>query len=135
MEPLAGIRVIDLSRHLAGPYTSTLLGDMGAEIIRVERPGGDDDRRLGFKLINGDAGLFISRVRNKKSMTLDMSSPEGQEVFSRLVKISDVVLENYGVAVRKRLNVSYERLEQVNPRIILASVSPGSIVSPSFISR
>ena len=131
MGPLAGIRVIDLSRHLAGPYTSTLLGDMGAEVIRVERPGGDDDRRLGFKLINGDSGLFISRVRNKKSMTLDLSSPEGQEVLSRLVKISDVVLENYGVAVRTKLNISYERLKQVNPKIILTSVSGYGSWGPS----
>jgi len=131
MGPLAGIRVIDLSRHLAGPYASTLLGDMGAEVIRVERPGGDDDRRLGFKLINGDSGLFISRVRNKKSMTLDLSSPEGQEVFSRLVKMADVVLENYGVAVRTKLNISYERLEMVNPKIILASVSGYGSWGPS----
>jgi len=131
MGPLAGIRVIDLSRHLAGPYTSTLLGDMGAEVIRVERPGGDDDRRIGFKLINGDSGLFISRVRNKKSMTLNLSSPEGQEVFSRLAAISDVVLENYGPAIRKRLSVTYDRLEQINPKIILASVSGYGSWGPS----
>jgi len=131
MGPLAGIRIIDLSRHLAGPYTSTLLGDMGAEVIRVERPGGDDDRRLGFKLINGDSGLFISRVRNKKSMTLDLGSPEGQEIFSRLVAISDVVLENYGPAIRKRLKVTYDRLEQINPSVILASVSGYGSWGPS----
>ena len=131
MGPLAGIRIIDLSRHLAGPYTSTLLGDMGAEVIRVERPGGDDDRRYGFKLLNGDSSLFVSRVRNKKSMTLDLGSPEGQEVFSRLVAISDVVLENYGPAIRKRLSVTYDRLEQINPKIILASVSGYGSWGPS----
>ena len=131
MGPLAGIRVIDLSRHLAGPYTSTLLGDMGAEVIRIERPGGDDDRRYGFKLLNGDSSVFVSRVRNKKSMTLDLRTTEGQEVFNRLVAVADVVLENYGVAVRDQLNISYEGLKQANPRIIMASVSGYGSWGPS----
>jgi CoA:oxalate CoA-transferase len=123
MGPLEGIRIIDLSRHLAGPYSSTVLSDMGAEVIRIERPGGDDDRKYGFRLLNGDSSAFMSRVRNKKSMTLNLRSPEGQEIFRRLVEISDVVLENYGVAGRRELNIEYEVLQQVNPKIILASIS------------
>lgn len=131
MEALAGITILDLSRHLAGPYASTVLGDMGAEVIRIERPGGDEDRRYGLRRPDWDASVFLCRVRNKKSMTLNLRLPQGQAIFRRLVAISDVVLENYGVALRKELNLDYETLKQANPRIILASVSGYGSWGPS----
>ena len=131
MGPLAGIRILDLSRHLAGPYASTLLGDMGAEVIRIENPGGDDDRRYGFGLLNGDSSTFVCRVRNKKSMTLDLRSSPGQEIFRRLTATADVVLENYGVAGRKELGIEYDILKQANAGIILVSVSGYGSWGPS----
>ena len=131
MGPLQGIRVIDLSLHLAGPYASTLLGDMGAEVIRVERIGGDDDRRLGSSIVDEDSYIFISRARNKKSLTLNLRTPEGHGILERLIKVSDILLENYGPATKKALDLDYEQLKQVNPRLIMASVSAYGSWGPS----
>lgn len=131
MGPLEGIRVVDLSLHLAGPYASTLMADMGAEVIRIERPGGDDDRRFGNEWMDGDSRIFVSKARNKKSLTLNLRFSEGQAILERLVKISDVLLENYGPITRKKLNISYDNLRKVNPRLIMASVSAYGSSGPS----
>src|SRR5215211_6047654 len=94
--PLSGVRVLDLTRALAGPYCSLMLGDMGAEVVKVELPGsGDETRGWGPPFIEGESSYFLSINRNKKSLTLDMKRPEGREVLRRLLQRSDVLVENF----------------------------------------
>lgn len=121
---LGGIRILDLSRMLAGPYGSMLMADMGAEVIKIEEPnGGDPIRRMGPPFVQGESAYFISINRNKKSVTLDLGTDRGREVFFRLVGVSDVVYDNFRPGVMERLGCDYERLRQRNPRIISCSVS------------
>lgn len=128
---LAGIKVIDLSNHLAGPYASVIMADMGAEVIRIEQVGGDFDRRFGYSLSTGDSASFVCRARNKKSITLNLRFPEGLEILRKLVRISDVLLENFGPATRESLNIEYESLKQINPELIMASISAYGSWGPS----
>lgn len=133
--PLEGIRVLDLTVALAGPYGALLLGGLGAEVIHIESPGGGDIARTNPPFVgpNGmgfgastdkDLSLsIINRGRNKKSVTLDLKSAKGREIFMRLVKESDVVIENLSEGTAKRLGVGYEDVSGVNPRIVYASVS------------
>lgn len=133
--PLEGIRVLDLTVALAGPYGALLLGGLGAEVIHIEAPGGGDIARtnppfvgpngMAFGATSGrDVSLsIINRGRNKKSVTLDLKSDQGREIFMRLVKESDVVIENMSEGTAKRLKVGYEDVASVNPRIVYASVS------------
>ena len=94
--PLHGIRVLDASRILTGPFCSMILGDLGAEIIKIERPGsGDDTRQWGPPFIGNESAYFLSVNRNKKSVTLDLETQKGKEIFYALAKKSDVVLENF----------------------------------------
>ena len=93
--PLAGVRVIDLTRVLAGPFCSMSLGDMGAEVIKVEEPGKGDDTRGWPPFVSGEATYFLSVNRNKKSLTLNMKEPEGQGILRKLLASADVVLENF----------------------------------------
>ena len=93
--PLSGIRVLDLTRVLAGPFCSMILADMGAEVIKVEEPGKGDDTRSWPPFVNGEATYFMSVNRNKKSVTLNLKSPDAKKIFTDLVKRSDVVLENF----------------------------------------
>ena len=118
---LAGIRVADLSHVLAGPTTSMILADLGAEVIHVEPVQGDDARRFG-PFINGQSSYFISINRNKKSMVLDLKAPEGKEVLKDLIQVSDVLLENYRPTTMARLGFSYPEMRRVNPKIIYASI-------------
>jgi crotonobetainyl-CoA:carnitine CoA-transferase CaiB-like acyl-CoA transferase len=120
---LKGIRVIDLSRHISGPYCSSLLADMGAEVIRVERPGGDEDRRFGYLSPSGDSYAFVNRMRNKKAITLNLDQLEGKEIFEKLVKSSVVILENFAMRDKEKLGLNFESLKKMNPSIILASIS------------
>jgi len=128
---LEGIKVLDLSRHIAGPYCSSLLADMGAEVIRIEVPGGDSDRRIGYLSPTGDSYAFINRMRNKKAITLNLRKDEGKEIFRRLVEKADIVLENYAVKDKERLGLTFESLLQINPSIILASVSAFGLTGPN----
>lgn len=132
--PLQGIRVLDLTVALAGPYGSLMLGGMGAEVIRVEAPGGGDIARTNPPFVNsegihfgergnGEVSLTIlNRGRNKKSITLDLKSEQGRELFMRLVEQSDVVLENFSEGTTAKLGVDYEKVRRRNPRIVYASV-------------
>lgn len=121
---LSGIRILDLSRVLAGPYGTLLLGDLGAEIIKVEDPKeGDPTRNITPKKVEGEDPYFLGLNRNKKSITLNLNSPEGKEIFHRLVKISDIVYDNYRPDVLEKLGVDYETLKKVNRRIISCSIS------------
>jgi len=118
------VRVLDLSRILSGPYCTMVLADYGAEVIKVERPGaGDDTRHWGPPFIGGESGYFLSINRNKKSITVDMSTPEGREIIYRLARTADVAIENFRPGTADRLGIGYERLRQENPSIIYCSIS------------
>jgi crotonobetainyl-CoA:carnitine CoA-transferase CaiB-like acyl-CoA transferase len=122
--PLEGIRVLDLSRVLAGPYCTMLLADLGAAVVKVERPGeGDETRTWGPPYAGGEAAYFLSVNRGKRSIAVDLGKPEGQEVVRRLARSSDVVLENFRRGTAKRLGVGYDDLERDNPRLVYCSIS------------
>ncbi|MFC2058464.1 CaiB/BaiF CoA transferase family protein [Chloroflexota bacterium] len=120
---LTGIRMLDFSRYKAGPYCGMLLADMGAEVIRVERPEGEDDRFLGPLAPNGESMYLMFTCRNKKCITLNLQSEQGMKVLKDLVKKTDVVLESLGLKVRKKFGLDYESLKAVNPEIIAVSIS------------
>ncbi len=121
--PLAGVRVIDLTRVLAGPFCAMSLGDMGAEVIKIEEPGKGDDTRGWPPFVSGEATYFLSVNRSKKSLTLNMKAPEGQEILRRLLASADVVLENFRPGTMERLGFGYGRLCRANPRLVYCSIS------------
>ena len=122
--PLEGIRVLDLSHALAGPFASTMLADYGAQVIKIEPPGsGDISRAWGSPLPGGETAYFVSLHRNKRGITLDLKSPQGIETFMRLAEKSDVVLENFRVGVLQRLGLGYEAVKARNPGIVYCSIS------------
>jgi len=124
MKPLDGIRVVDLSRILAGPYCSMLLGDMGAEIIKIESPDhGDDTRGWGPPFIDGESAYFLSINRNKKSLTLNLKAGQGKDILTRLIGLSDVLMENFRPGTLGRLGFGYEQVRAMNPRMVYASIS------------
>ena len=122
--PLADIRVLDASRVLAGPFCGQLLGDLGAEVIKVERPGsGDETRGWGPPFAGDLSAYFLSCNRNKKAITIDLSQPDGLQLFYDLAKRSDVLLENFRPASADKLGVSPGQLLAQNPRLIVCSIS------------
>ncbi len=122
--PLSNTRILDLSLIMAGPYCTLILGDLGAEVIKVERPGvGEGARGVPPHFFEGESAYFIAMNRNKKSMTIDLKSPKGKEIFYQLAKESDVVVDNFRPGVMKKLGVDYDTLKGVNPRIICCSIS------------
>jgi crotonobetainyl-CoA:carnitine CoA-transferase CaiB-like acyl-CoA transferase len=121
---LEGIKVLDLSRALAGPYCTMMLADMGAEVIKLEMPGrGDDSRSWGPPFVEGESAYFMSINRNKKSITLNMKSDKSTEIIHKLIKQSDVLVENFRPGAMERLGLGYERVKEMNPRIIYCSIS------------
>lgn len=121
--PLEGIKVIDVSRVLAGPYATMLLADMGAEVIKIERPGQGDDSRSFGPFVNGKSAYFMSVNRGKKSVVLNLKDPEDRERFKALVKQADVLVENFRPGAMERLGLDYEKLSVLNPRLIYAACS------------
>ncbi|HYH42141.1 MAG TPA: CaiB/BaiF CoA-transferase family protein [Burkholderiales bacterium] len=129
--PLEGIRVLDMSRILAGPWVGQLLADLGAEVIKIERPGvGDDTRAWGPPFLKDREGAdtresayFLSANRGKKSVTLDISKPEGQAIARELAAVSDILLENYKVGDLKRYGLAYDDLSASNPKLIYCSIT------------
>jgi len=121
--PLAGIRVIDFGRFIAGPYCGMLLADMGADVIRIDRRQGSEDRYTGPVTEGGEGGGFLSLNRNKRSLTLDPAKPESAEIIRRLVAGADVVIANLPVAVMKKIRIDYDSLRLAKPDIILARIS------------
>ena len=122
---LRGVRVLDASRVLAGPFCGQLLADLGAEVIKVERPGsGDETRQWGppFRP-SGDSAYYLSCNRNKRGVALDLSVPRGRELLHSLVRVSDIVLENYRADSAEKLGLSPAQLHAVNPRVIVCSIS------------
>lgn len=123
-KPLRGIRVIDLTRVLAGPFCTMNLADLGAEVIKIEMPGrGDDSRGFAPLMPGGDSGYFYSVNRGKKSVTLDLREPEGSALLFKLAEKSDVVVENFSPGTMERFGAGYDRLSAANPAIILCSIS------------
>ncbi|MPS81551.1 MAG: CoA transferase [Achromobacter sp.] len=132
MQPLlSNVKVLDLSRILAGPWASQILADLGADVIKVERPGqGDDTRSWGPPFLKDEAGqdttdgaYFIATNRGKRSITLDLQTPEGQALVKELCRDADVVLENYKVGTLARLGLDYDSLSKINPRLVYCSVT------------
>lgn len=120
---LSGMKVLDLSRVLAGPYCCMLLADMGADILKIEMPGtGDDSRNFG-PFVQGESSYFMNLNRNKRSLTLNLKQPEGKAVFLKLVEKCDVVVENYRPGTMEKLGLGYEDLKKVNPSLIYGCIS------------
>jgi alpha-methylacyl-CoA racemase len=123
-QPLSGIRVLDLSRLLPGAYASQMLADFGADVIKVEEPGsGDYGRFMPPQLAEGMSLYFVAINRNKRSMTLNLKAPEGREIFLRLVREADVVLESFRPGVMERLGLGYEQLKEVHPGLVYCAIS------------
>ena len=122
-QPLKGIRVLDLTRVLAGPYCAMLLGDMGAEVIKVEEPGKGDDTRGWPPFAGGESTYFMSVNRNKKSVTLNLKAPKGRDLPTRLAKKSDVLLENFRTGTMDKLGLGYATLSKLNPKLVYCAMS------------
>ena len=122
-EILQGIRVLDFGRYIAGPYCATLLGDMGAEVIRIEKVDGSEDRYLSPVTGNGDGALFLQLARNKQSMTLNPMKPEGREIVKKLVATADVVVANLPPDTLRAMGLDYDSLCAVKPNIVLTMIS------------
>ena len=131
MRPLEGIKILDLSRILAGPLTGQMLGDLGADVVKIERPGkGDDAREMGPPFLanaqgepTAHAGFFLSCNRNKKSVTIDMGKPAGQELIRKLAGQADVLIENFRTGTLVKYGLDYDRLSKLNPRLIYCSIT------------
>jgi CoA:oxalate CoA-transferase len=121
--PLAGVRVLDLTRVLAGPFCTMLLADLGAEVVKVERPTGDDARQFGPFLPSGESAYFAGVNRGKKSIVLDLHAQSDCAIFLRLVEKTDVVVENFRPGTMERFGLGSERLRELKPELIFASVS------------
>ena len=122
--PLAGLRVLELANFMAGPFCTMLLGDLGADVIKVEHPvGGDDTRQWGPPSAGGEAAYYLSINRNKRSLALDLKRPEGREVFLRLARGADVVLENFRPGTMRDLGIDYPAVRGLNPGLVYCSVS------------
>ncbi len=121
--PLDGIRVLDLTRVLAGPFGSMILADMGAEVIKIEEPGKGDDTRRWPPFVGGEATYFMSVNRNKLSVTVNLKSPAGLDLLKRLAAKSDVLLENFRTGTMERLGLGHKALGRLNPRLVYCSIS------------
>lgn len=120
---LENIKILDLTRVIAGPYCGAMLADLGADVIKIELPGRGDDARAYGPYVNGESLYYGNLNRNKRGITLNLKSEEGKEIFRKLAKDADVVLENYRPGVMDKLGLGYEELKKINPRLIYAAVS------------
>jgi len=122
--PLDGVRVLDIATFVAAPFCGTIMAEFGAEVIKIEQPGeGDSLRRFGTMTDSGDTLVWLSEARNKKSVTLDLRTPEGADLFRQLVAKSDVVLENFRPGTMEKWGLGYEALARINPRLVMLQVS------------
>src|SRR2546428_7206225 len=120
---LDGLRVLDLSNQLSGPYCAMLLGDLGADVIKVEHPVGGDPARLGAPHRGGESAPFMTVNRNKRSITVDLKTPDGLAIARRLAARADVVLENWRPGAAARLGLGYDDVRRLNPRVVYCSIS------------
>ena len=124
LQPLLGVRVVDLSRVLAGPYCTMVLADLGADVVKVERPeGGDETRSWGPPFAGGEAAYYLSVNRGKRSCALDLSQPEGRDLALELCAGAAVVIENFKVGGAERLGVGYDAVRERNPRVVYCSIT------------
>jgi crotonobetainyl-CoA:carnitine CoA-transferase CaiB-like acyl-CoA transferase len=122
--PIHGIKVLELAQIMAGPTCGLMLADLGADVVKIERiPDGDDTRRFSPPEINGEAAAFMTMNRNKKGFALDLKTKQGKEVFKRMVKKADVIIENFRKGTLEKLGIGYEELKKINPKIILCEIS------------
>jgi crotonobetainyl-CoA:carnitine CoA-transferase CaiB-like acyl-CoA transferase len=132
LQPLSGVRVVDLSRVLAGPYCTMVLADLGADVVKVERPqGGDETRSWGPPFAGGEAAYYLSVNRGKRSCAIDLSQPEGRELALELCAGADAVIENFKVGGADKLGVGYEAVRERNPKVVYCSITGfGSVREP-----
>ena len=123
--PLQGVRVLDISQVMAGPYACMLLGGMGADVIKIEPPGTGDQTRgsMGFKMKGADSLGFLNMNRNKRSVTLDLKTEAGKEVLLRMARDADILIENYRPGALRRMGLGYDVLQAINPRLVYTSIS------------
>ena len=122
-QPLQGIRVLDFSRILAGPYCTMVLADMGADVIKIERPGTGDETRAWGPFVGGESAYFLCVNRNKKSVTVDLSKPDGQKIIRGLATTADVLVENFRPGTMEKLGLGCNDLRMINPRLIYCAIS------------
>jgi crotonobetainyl-CoA:carnitine CoA-transferase CaiB-like acyl-CoA transferase len=129
--PLDGIKVLDLTQFMAGPFCTMLLADMGADVIKIEKPsGGDDIRRSGPPFINGESAAFMGINRNKRSIVIDLKSDEGQSILHRMAGAADVVVENMRPGTMDRMGLGYQDLHRENPALVYCSISGFGTTGP-----
>ncbi len=122
MQSLEGLRVLDLTQHLSGPYGTMVLGDLGADVVKVEKAQGDDQRKLA-PFVNGESAPFMAINRNKRSITLDLKSAEGRQVLLDLARTSHVLIENFRPGIAHSLGIDYDTVKTINPALVYASIS------------
>lgn len=128
---LDGIRIIDVSRVLAGPFCSMILGDLGAEVIKIEHhETGDETRGWGPPFANGESAYYLCANRNKRSLTLNLKSKQGKEIFHRLVSSGDIVVQNFKTGTLEKLDLGYQQLKATNPQLIMASITGFGLTGP-----
>ena len=128
--PLAGVKVIDLTRVLAGPFATQILSDLGAEIIKVEAPGGGDDTRKIPPFVGTESHYFLGLNRGKKSVVLDLKKPEAVDLLRKLAAKADVLIENFRPGVMDRLGLGYDTLAGLNPRLVYCAISGFGLTGP-----
>ena len=128
---LEGVRIIDLSRVLAGPFCTMILGDLGAEVIKIEHnENGDETRGWGPPFVNGESAYYLCANRNKESITINLKSEQGKEIFRQLVSSGDVVVQNFKTGTLDKMDLGYEQLKEINPSLILASITGFGLTGP-----
>ncbi|RLG83973.1 MAG: CoA transferase, partial [Thermoprotei archaeon] len=128
-KPLRGVRVLDLSHTLAGPFATMVLADLGAEVVKIEPPGGDETRSWA-PFVDGESAYFMSINRGKKSVVVNLKDPRGREIIYRLARRSHVVIENFRPSVAERLGVDYSTISRVNPGVVYVSIKGFGSRSP-----
>jgi crotonobetainyl-CoA:carnitine CoA-transferase CaiB-like acyl-CoA transferase len=121
--PLEGMRVLEITQVMSGPFCGLLLADMGADVIKVEKPGGDDSRRMTPPTINGESAAFMAINRNKRGLSLNLKTDEGKDIFRKLAGLSDVLIENFRPGTMDGLGLGYDDLAVTNPALIYCSIS------------
>ncbi|MGI6169420.1 MAG: CaiB/BaiF CoA transferase family protein [Christensenellales bacterium] len=121
--PLKDVKVLDMTRVLAGPYCGMMLADMGADVIKIEVPGRGDDARGHTPMVNGESAYYMNLNRNKRGITLNLKSEKGREIFRKLVAQSDILIENYRPGVMEKLGLGYDELKKINPALVYGAVS------------
>lgn len=120
---LSGVKVLDLTRVLAGPYCTMMLADMGADVIKIEVPIRGDESRAYYPIVKGESAYYMNLNRNKKGVTLNLKSHKGKEMFKEMVKKADILLENYRPGTMEKLGIGYETLKEINPRLVYGCIS------------